>query len=379
MTKKLQPTRSLRSLLFGGPQLQYVVELSMEDCLQQLKSLQATGQLGQHDFEQMEINDQGRAIRWKLRLADPNVPISGSFTLKAEQQVHLRIRLGPPIRQLYFQVGVVIALVLSWVLPIGIAALWGSAGALNRWISSPEGIALGTFSLCIIVSALGWIALTIGRFPDEAIQRNLIQEFSQRFPMKVDLQPTLTNSEFIPPGWKQLFKKPELEYLTQRPLDACVGQLRSIEASGIGENYKVSPIEFNNREDVVGWSFWIYPKRIFNHTPYRVRVGGSFTPVEDGRIYVQVQIGPPLRASIVAGLYVVVVFGCALSWIRYEQLRVSSSVPVWMTVIGVGFILLVSVLLLAAASGAPVGFVPPVTKSRILYHLKQRLMDEHSA
>lgn len=379
MTKKLQPTRSLRSLLFGGPQIQYVVKLSMEECLQQLKALQGAKQLGKHPFEQMEINDQGRSIRWKLRLADPNVPIRGAFTLQADQQVHLRMRLGPPIHRVYFQFGALLVFILIGILLPGFIAAGFGTEALGRWLSGPEGIALVIFAICAVFAILIWISFLVPKFPDDDMQANLIQELSKLFPMDTAIQPTLTNTEIIPPGWKLLFKEPEIEYIIQLPLDACVGQLHSIEATGIGDNYKVSSIEFNNLEGVVSWSFWIYPKRRFNHTPYQVRVRGSFTPVEDGRIHVQVQVGPPLRFSIVASLYLLVVFGCAISWILYEQSRFIGDVPITIRVASVLLLLIVAVLVLLASNGAPVGFVPPVTKSRILYHLKQRLVAEYSA
>jgi hypothetical protein len=379
MTKKLQPTRSLRSLLFGGPQLQYVVKLSMEECLQQLKALQGAKQLGQHPFEQMEINDQGRLIRWKLRLADPNVPIRGAFTLQADQQAHLRMRLGPPIHRVYFQFGALLVFILIGILLPGFIAAGFGTEALGRWLSGPEGIALVIFAICAVIAILIWISFLIPKFPDDDTQANLIQELSKLFPMDTAIQPSLTNNEIITPSWRQLFIEPALEYVTQRSLDDCIEQLRSIEASPLGPDYRTSPIEFNNLEGVVGWSLWVYPERRFNHTPYQVRVRGSFTPVEDGRIYVQVQVGPPLRASIVAGLYVVVVFGCAISWILYEQSRFIGDVPITIRIMSILLLLIVAMLVLLASNGAPVGFVPPVTKSRILYHLKQRLVAEYSA
>lgn len=109
MTKKLQPTRSLRSLLFGGPHLDTGTTLTMEECIRRLRQLDSTKRLGDHACSPVEFNDLGRMVRWKFHAevylketqSTVQILVNGSFALQGNGQVRIKARIGPNMRAIY--------------------------------------------------------------------------------------------------------------------------------------------------------------------------------------------------------------------------------------------------------------------------------------
>lgn len=109
MTKKLQPTRSLRSLLFGGPHLEFTITLPMEECIRRLQHLEKVGRLGANALNSLEINDLGRTVRWSFATESTTetgsierIPVKGSFALRGEQQVQVRAVVGSGVRTIAY-------------------------------------------------------------------------------------------------------------------------------------------------------------------------------------------------------------------------------------------------------------------------------------
>ncbi|MBN8594298.1 MAG: hypothetical protein J0M33_21255 [Anaerolineae bacterium] len=109
MTKKLQPTRSLRSLLFGGPHLNTLGAIPMDEYIRRLRSLDAAQNMGGYTCSPVEFTDMGRMVRWKFHVEVQvseagkiaQVPINGSFTLQGNGQVRIKARIGPDVREVY--------------------------------------------------------------------------------------------------------------------------------------------------------------------------------------------------------------------------------------------------------------------------------------
>lgn len=109
MTKKLQPTRSLRSLLFGGPHLNAVTKLTMEECIRRLREIDATNRLRDHACSPVEFNDLGRMVRWKFHAevylketrTTVQILVNGSLALEGDNQVRIKARIGPDVRAIY--------------------------------------------------------------------------------------------------------------------------------------------------------------------------------------------------------------------------------------------------------------------------------------
>ncbi len=105
MTKKPQPARSLRSLLFSGPQLEFTLDLPMEECIRRLQHLEKVGRLGKYPLHSLEINDFGRAVRWTFTTEIPvdtgevrSIPLKGNFTLRGQQYVYVSCLVGSGVR-----------------------------------------------------------------------------------------------------------------------------------------------------------------------------------------------------------------------------------------------------------------------------------------
>ncbi|MBN8594299.1 MAG: hypothetical protein J0M33_21260 [Anaerolineae bacterium] len=108
MTKKLRPTRSLRSLLFGGPHLEIIFPSSMEESIQRLREIEQKQKLGEYPCGQIEFNDLGRVVHWRFEVKAPithtgqpkeyTLPVKGSFSLEADGRIRLKVRVGSSIR-----------------------------------------------------------------------------------------------------------------------------------------------------------------------------------------------------------------------------------------------------------------------------------------
>jgi hypothetical protein len=108
MTKKLQPARSLRSLLFGGPHLEIIFPASMEESIQQLREIEQKHKLGEYPCGKIEFNDLGRVVHWMFEVKAPltnhgqpkeyTLPVKGSFSLEADGRIRLKVRVGSSMR-----------------------------------------------------------------------------------------------------------------------------------------------------------------------------------------------------------------------------------------------------------------------------------------
>jgi hypothetical protein len=105
MTKKLHPTRSLRSLLFGGPHSEELLQLPMEETINRLRLMEQSGRLGEYPCGPIDFNDLGRVVKWSFTTQAPvanrnpmQVPVKGSFALQGDQRIQVKMRVGSDLR-----------------------------------------------------------------------------------------------------------------------------------------------------------------------------------------------------------------------------------------------------------------------------------------
>ncbi len=97
MTKKLQPSRSLRALLFGGPQFEFTTAQSMEDCIQRLQRIDERQQLGGVTCRLYALDDRGSVVRWILDTGMDTF-IQGECAVQSDGRIRIQAHIGSSMR-----------------------------------------------------------------------------------------------------------------------------------------------------------------------------------------------------------------------------------------------------------------------------------------